>query len=498
MESVAGAAQDVTAVADAVVERRTGADRPLVVDLDGTLLRTDLLHEQANALLVGSPRSALSAAVSLRRGRAALKHELARRAGLDASGLPYHDEFVAWLRAERMAGRSLVLATASDAAIARQVAEDLGIFDEVIASADGVNLKGEEKAAALVARYGEDGFDYVGDHSVDLAVWRRAHTAHVVGSERLRRRAHAVAEPGNVWTGRRTRPRDLLGAARPMQWLKNLLVVVPLFTAQRIGVVEDVVSTALAFVAFCLVASSIYLLNDLADLANDRRHPTKKNRPFAAGRVSLLTGWVVWPVFAAAGFALSLSFLPLVFTGVLLGYLVATSAYTFVLKSRPVLDVVTLGGLYTLRIVAGAAALNVELSMWLLTFSMFFFLSLALIKRVSELSRVRRTAGEINGRGYVESDLELLSSFGVVTGVASIVIFSLYVDDPLTSVLYRTPVILWASVPVMLTWLLRVWMLAHRGQMNEDPVLFAARDRFSLLCFAAVAACFVLAKVVVW
>jgi 4-hydroxybenzoate polyprenyltransferase/phosphoserine phosphatase len=476
--------------------------RPLVVDLDGTLIATDTLHESATAYLTASPLGAFRMAGWLRRSKAHLKTELAARTELDASVLPYRRDVLEWLEAERSSGRRLVLATASELGYARAVADELGIFDEVVATTDGVNLKGETKRAALVARFGEGGFDYVGDHQDDLPVWRAAAAGHVVGGNRRSLADHVrrVTEVGMVFPRVGGTLRDFVSLLRPYQWIKNALIFVPLLTAQRLGDADDVLHTIIAFVAFCLVASSVYVLNDLADVEHDRHHPSKRDRPFAAGRIGLLAGWVLWPGLTVIGFVLALTLLPALFAAALAAYLVLTTAYTFRLKRLPVVDVVALGLLYTSRIVAGAAALDVELSMWLLTFSMFFFLSLALIKRVNELTRIRRTMGQlgvrVRGRGYVETDLELLSSYGVASSVAAVVIFSLYVDDPRTSVLYDTPELLWCSVPVLLAWLMRMWLLAHRGTMDEDPIVFSTRDKASLIAGLLVVATFVAAKVV--
>ncbi len=472
-----------------------------MVDLDGTLIASDLLVESASDYIAHHPLGALRLPGWLRAGKATLKRELASRVDLDVAVLPYREDVVAWLTAERATGRRLILATASDARQAEAVAAHLGLFDEVLATGDGVNLKGPAKAAALVERFGEHGFDYVGDHADDLPVWRAAAVGHLVGPRSgVEGQARGVTEVGRVF-GRHGRSlRDAIGVLRPYQWVKNALILVPLLTAQRLGDAEAVGDTLLALLTFCLVASSVYVLNDLADVAHDRHHPRKRSRAFASGRLPLMAGWLLWPTLAVVGFAIAALFLPGLYCAALAAYLVLTVAYTFWLKQQPVVDVVALGMLYTSRIVAGAAAIDVELSMWLLTFSMFFFLSLALIKRVSELARLRRTAGpagiNARGRGYRPADLELLSSYGVASSVAAVVIFSLYVDDPKTSVLYATPELLWCSVPVLLAWLMRVWLLAHRGEMDEDPILFAIRDRASIATGGILVAVFVLAKVV--
>lgn len=476
----------------------TSTQPPLVVDLDGTLFTGDLLHEVASAYLVHRPTSAPRLIGWLRRGKATLKAELTARASVDPEVLPYHEDLLAWLREERHAGRRLVLASASDQHVVDQVAEHLGLFDEVLGSSGGVNLAAGAKRDLLVERYGERGFDYVGNHRHDLAVWRSARTAHVVSSSpRLVAQAGEVATLGRVFrSGRAGMAGSVLRALRPHQWVKNVLVVVPLLTAQQLDDSDAVVQSLLALLTFCLAASSVYLLNDLADVANDRHHPRKRLRPFASGRLSLLVGWLLWPMLAALAFGIAAVFMSGLYVLVLASYLVATVAYTFSLKRRPVLDVVTLGGLYTVRIIAGAAAIEAPLSIWLLTFSLFFFLSLALVKRVSELARLRRTQGHARGRGYVDGDLELLSSYGVGSSIASTLVLALYVNDETTARLYETPEILWCAVPLLLVWLMRAWLIAHRGTMDEDPILYASQDRASLVTVILVGAVFVLAKVV--
>lgn len=477
--------------------------RPLVVDLDGTLIPTDLLDETATQFLAHHPASAWRLAGWLVRGRSTLKRELADRAAFDVEALPLRDDVVEWLRGERASGRRMILATASDSVLAEAVARRLDLFDEVLASRDGRNLKGIAKRDLLVERFGRDGFDYVGDSTADLDVWSHAHTAHVVGAKGAERsalaaRAGRTAEVGRSFDQQSGGWRALIGALRPHQWVKNVLVLVPLITAQLLNDGSAIAAALIALIAFSLVSSSVYVINDLVDLDHDRRHPHKRTRPFASGALSLRAGWVAWPTLLVGGLALAVVALPLAFTAALVGYFCLTLAYSLRLKRIPVVDVVTLGLLYTSRIVAGAAALDVALSMWLLTFSMFFFLSLALIKRVSELSRIRRTMDQVRGRGYVESDLELLSSYGVASSVAAVVIFSLYVNEPTTSALYETPELLWCSVPLMLGWLMRAWLLAHRGVIDEDPLIFAIRDRAGRLVGAGIVAIFVAAKLIAW
>jgi 4-hydroxybenzoate polyprenyltransferase len=473
----------------------SATDQPIVVDLDGTLIATDLLVESGSALVASRPSRTPAMLGALVRGKAPLKTFLAGEVSLDVTVLPYREDVLVWLREQKAAGRRLVLASASDIRNVRAVADHLGIFDEILGTTPELNLRAGAKLDALVGMFPQ-GFEYVGDHPADLAVWSGATLAHVVGPPGLALKVAKRSEVGEVFAVRRSGPRAMVKALRPHQWVKNALVALPLFTSSQAGDATRVWQTLLAFVVFSLAASGVYVLNDIADVTNDRHHPTKRRRPLASGSLSLLTGWLLWPTLTVAGFVLAGLLLPPLFLLVLLGYLVLTLGYTFWAKRRPVLDVVALGSLYTVRIVAGAAAIDVVMSMWLLTFSLLFFLSLALLKRVSELTRVRLEGGRMSGRGYRPMDLELLSSYGVATSIGAVVVFSLYLNDPVTADLYRTPQLLWAAVPVLLAWLMRAWLWAHRGEMNEDPIVFAIKDWKSLLAGGLVVAAFAAGKLV--
>lgn len=473
-------------------------DRPLVVDLDGTLVATDLLAESVSAFLIASPGRALRLVQWLWKGRSLLKRELAARTEIDAASLPYREEVLQWLLAEHGRGRRLVLASASDRTLVQRIADHLGIFEEAFGTDDGVNLKAGNKRDLLVQRFGDRGFDYVGNHLDDLSVWEAGNIAHVVGNESLIAKAASVSTVGKTFSQRYLCLGALLKALRPHQWVKNVLIAVPLFTAQQLSDWVSVLNVIIAIATFSLVASSVYVLNDIADVAHDRHHPIKRERPFASGRLSLVIGWLLWPALAVAGFGLAAAFLSWQYVIVLAGYFCATLVYTFWAKRKEIGDVIILSFLYTVRIVAGAIAISVPLSLWLLTFSMLFFLSLALVKRVSELSRLRAEGSssleKARGRGYSSSDLELLSSYGVASSIGAVVVFSLYVDS-LSTMMYSTPELIWATVPVLLTWLMRVWLLAHRGEMNEDPIVFAIKDRSSLIAGVIVAGSFLAAKV---
>jgi 4-hydroxybenzoate polyprenyltransferase/phosphoserine phosphatase len=467
---------------------------PLVVDLDGTLIKTDLLVETANHFVTHRLLSAPSLLVWLARGRAVMKAELAERAAPDPATLPYHAPLLDWLKTEKATGRRMVLATASHRKLATAVADHLGLFDEVLATEGSVNLKAERKRDLLVTRFGQGGFDYVGNDAADLPVWAAARQAHVVGaSSTVLAMARSQGPVDRVFdTERMPGAAALLKCMRPHQWMKNLLIVVPLLSAHRYGDVQALWATLWAFIAFGLCASSVYVLNDLVDVGDDRHHASKRRRPFASGQLSLLVGWVAWPTLLMLSFLLALATLPLTFAAVLAGYLVITMAYSLRFKQYAILDVLLLAGLYTIRIFAGAAAIAVPLSFWLLTFSLFIFLSLALMKRYSELrpARHRGEAGKLRGRGYQHDDLDMVASFGSSSGYLSVLVLALYIQGGEAAQLYQTPRVIWLACPLMLFWISRAWLIAHRGLMHDDPIVFAIKDRVSWFTGAGLAAIF--------
>lgn len=473
---------------------------PLVVDLDGTLIKTDLLAETANRFVTAQPLRALTLLNWLAQGRRTLKARLAESTRIDIASLPYNEELLDWLRAQKAQGRPIVLATASHRLLADQVARHLGLFDDVLATDAATNLKAGAKRDALVSRFGERGFDYVGNDWPDLPVWQSAAQAHVVSnSARLIERARAHGNLGlTLGHGKPPLPAALLRAMRPHQWVKNLLIFIPLMASHRYADGASALQALLAFLAFGLTASSVYLLNDLVDVGDDRHHPRKRTRPFAAGHLGLIQGWLAWPVLLAGAFTVSTLGLPWPFSAALAGYFVLTVAYSLHLKQVPVVDVLTLAGLYTLRIIAGAAAIGVPLSFWLLAFSIFLFLSLAFIKRYGEL-RAARASGQrltLRGRGYETQDLELVSSLGGSAGYIAVLVLALYIQDSHTASLYATPTFIWLACPLLLYWTSRAWLIAHRGHMHDDPIVFALKDRVSWAVAVLLIVVFVLAKVV--
>lgn len=453
----------------------------LAVDLDGTLLRTDSLWESLLAMLRDQPLSLGAATIRLLQGRAAFKEYVAGCAPPDLATLPLNGALLAWLKEEHQSGRRLVLATAADRRIAAAAAARVGLFDQVLATGEGRNLKGEAKAVELVARFGTGGFDYVGDSRADLPVWREARHAIVVGGPDLERAARQVATVERVFAPERGRLPLLLSALRLHQWAKNLLVFLPLLAAHRLDG-AGILAAMLAFLAFGLTASAVYLVNDLLDLPADRRHPRKCRRPFAAGELPLYWGLALAPLLLLAAATLSLLTLPPAFSLVLAGYIVATSAYSFSLKRIPVVDVLLLAVLYTVRVVAGAAAVTILPSFWLLAFCMFIFLSLALSKRYTELLGLQQR-GELTaaGRGWHVDDLPLVQTLGTSAGLNGVLVLALYIDSETARQLYASPLALWLVCPLLLYWISRLWFKTHRDEMHDDPVVFALRDRASLL-----------------
>ncbi len=477
----------------------TGLEPPLVVDLDGSLLKTDLLVESASELLGRNFLQIFNLLLWLRDGRATLKAKLAAQSTIDPATLPYNKALVAWLHQQKALGRTIILATASHKILANKVAKHLGFFDEVLATDAGLNLKGVHKRDVLVDRFGERGFDYVGNDQPDIAVWQSARHAYVVSSSpSLIQQVRALGNLDEVFSSEQPPAgTTVLKALRPHQWLKNLLIFVPLLAAHQFTDGIRVFDALFAFLVFSLTASSVYLLNDLVDVANDRHHHRKRNRPFAAGNLSLLTGWILWPSLLLTTFVLSVLVLPFAFVGVLGIYCVLTLAYSLRLKQSAMIDVLMLAGLYTIRIIAGASAISVPISFWLLTFSMFIFLSLAFIKRFSELKVARKSGheGNIRGRGYVHKDLELVSSMGSAAGYLAVLVLALYIQDAHTARLYTMPQLIWLACPLLLYWVSRAWLIAHRGQMHDDPIVFAIKDKVSWCVGIGFVGIFGLAKV---
>lgn len=465
-----------------VAETVTTATLPLCVDLDGTLVKCDTLVDSVCVLARTNPILLLRMPIWLMRGKAAFKREVTARVVLDAANLPYNEPLMVYLREQAAAGRPLFLSTGADHALAERVTQHVGLFDAMFASDGRTNLTGERKLKLLEEYFGPAGFAYIGNSRADFPLLAASGGAMLANpaaglAGKLRRRRIAVE---NIFIDTVPGIQSVRRALRIHQWAKNLLIFLPLLLAHATGL-STLLQTVVAFFSFSFVASSTYIANDLLDLNADRGHATKRQRPFAAGDLSGPTGMVLAAVLFAAGVVLSLQ-LAGAFTAWLLIYCGATLAYSLYFKRVVIIDVLILSGLYTLRILAGAAVAQVPISDWLAGFAIFFFFSLALVKRFSELENLRvRGTAPTNGRGYLVHDLEQLRAFGTASAFASIVVFSLYITNPDVLRLYRHPDRLWLLTPVLIWWLCRVWMRASRGQMHEDPVVFALTDRASLL-----------------
>jgi len=453
---------------------------PLVVDLDGTLVKTDLLVESFFALIKQNPLYIFVFPFWMLKGKAFLKQQVIQRVTFDVGVLPYNQELLDHLKLQHSHGRPLVLATANDERIANQVADHLQIFDRVLASDGKLNFSHRHKRERLVQVFGEKGFDYAGNERDDLEVWSAARKVLIVNCPKsASRRAARVMEVERVFDDRGGRIMAYLRAWRPQQWLKNLLVFVPLVMVHRYKELDLLVRALLAFVAFGLCASSVYIINDLVDLPSDRHYPRKRQRPFAAGDLALLSGLASAPLLFGLSLLVSL-FLPRPFLGMLLLYFFLNLGYSFTLKRIVLLDVIILAGLYSMRIMAGAASVDIWPSSWLLAFSTFLFFSLALVKRYAELVTMRQVSGEsARVRGYRVIDMELLASLGGGSGYVAVLVLAIYISSGVAERLYTRHTFLWFLCPLLLYWISYVWLIAHRGGMHDDPLVFTVRNQVS-------------------
>jgi 4-hydroxybenzoate polyprenyltransferase len=468
----------------------------IAVDLDGTLTLTDTLHESVLTLVRNKPYFLLLLPFWLFKGIAYLKHKVAENSELDVTTLPYNQPLIDWLKGERQHGKKIVLCTAANEKIAKAVASNFDFFDAFIASDAKTNLKSACKRDALQERYGYKGYDYAGNSNDDLEVWANASNAIVVNaSENVLKKASTLTSVTRVFRSERARIAVWLKALRIHQWLKNLLLFVPLLAAHQIGNTQSLGLLVIAFLSFSLCASSVYITNDLLDLESDRSHPRKRFRPFASAKLSVLHGVIAAPFLIAASFVLGI-LVGLDFLIVLLVYLFLTVTYSFSLKRLVLVDCLTLATLYTMRIIAGAAAVSVSLSFWLLAFSIFIFLSLALVKRYAELL-VQSSEGKnsAHGRGYLVTDAPLLQSLGVSSGYISTLVIALYLRSENVMSLYAQPLAIWLLIPILLFWVSWVWLKSSRGEMHDDPIVFAAKDKTSLSVAAVTAFVFVYAAI---
>jgi 4-hydroxybenzoate polyprenyltransferase len=479
-----------------MAEASKTALRPLCVDLDGTLVKTDTFAQALLLLIRTRPAALFSIPRWASGGLAAFKRRIAQEIQLDPSALPYHPGLLRFLKSEHGQGRTLILATASDALTAKAVAAHLGIFSDVLASDGTVNLKSTRKRDALVARFGEKGFDYAGNATDDLAVWESAAGILAVNPCRPVQRA-LKNRPVQIFEDRPAKWKVWLKALRVHQWLKNVLVFLPMLLAHELTTPALYVKAALAFFAFSFLASAIYVVNDLMDLHADQHHPRKQRRPFAAGNLSFFSAAAAVPALILLALLIA-RLLPAGFTGILFLYLLITTLYSWRLKQLVLMDVLTLAGLYTIRILAGTAAYGVATSGWLIGFSVAIFLSLALVKRYAELREALSAHPDAigaRGRGYRAVHLPWLVRSGIACGILSAVVLALYITSPKVLEFYNRPAALWLLCPLLLYWIIRIWRRAVSGTLSDDPLDFAARDPQTWIIGALSAAVLILGSI---
>lgn len=457
-------------------------NRIIAVDLDGTLTLTDTLYESLLSLVRIEPLSLFMLPLWFAKGLAFFKFKVAKNSQLDVTTLPYNELLIDWLRSERANGKKIVLCTATNEFIARAVSEHLQIFDEVIASDGNYNLKGASKRKVLEDRFGNNNYDYVGNSSADIEVWAGSCQAIVVNAScGVQEQANKVTNVSKIFPSTSVKLSDWIIALRVYQWLKNILLFLPLIAAHQFGDIQSLIVLTIAFISLSLCASSVYIINDLFDLESDRRHPRKRNRPFASAKLSIVAGVTFTPLLIIASFALG-QIVGLDFLALLMLYFFLSSVYTLLLKRLVLVDCLTLAMLFTLRIIAGAIAVSVPLSFWLLAFSVCIFLSLAMVKRYAELmTEVKAKNNHIHGRSYKVKDAPLLQSLGVSAGYLSILIAMLYIRSENVTTLYAQPELIWLTIPLLLLWISWVWLKAARGEMHDDPIVFAIKDKTSLV-----------------
>ena len=476
-------------------------EKCLFVDLDGTLIKSDLLFECLVPIIKNYFYAIFLAPFWLLKGKAYLKDKFSDLVSINPEILPYNNNVLEFIKKEKENGKKIILATASNHKLAKTISDYLGIFDDVIASSKEENLKGKNKLNKIKS-YIENNdvnkeFSYIGDSEADVKIFKETANPVVVGNKvvfnsvKSNNENTIFLDSENNFTLKK-----FFRMIRTYQWVKNFLIFLPLILAHKFFDVNLLFKALVAFFSFSFLASSVYIINDIMDVESDRMHPTKKNRPIASGSVKMSSALKIAFLFMPLSFVISI-FLGKEFLLVLLTYFITTSLYSFYLKKIMLIDVLILSLLYTVRIFAGGTALSIYLSPWLFMFSMFFFFSLACAKRYSELYAVRNNLqGEIKGRGYQGTDLEQIQIFGSSSGYMAVLIFALYIQSDVSMKLYKTPSFFWALCPIMLYWISRVWLLSHRGQMTQDPIIFALKDRVSYVILILSVVIFGVAKYV--
>jgi 4-hydroxybenzoate polyprenyltransferase/phosphoserine phosphatase len=460
---------------------------PLIVDLDGTLINTDLLHEGFLIFLKKNIFNLFLCLIWLLKGKTILKKNIAEQVDIPYKLLPVNKSLVEFLKKESEGGRKIILATASYQSQAVEISKLIPVFDEIVASDDLINMKGEQKRKLLVEKFGEKGFDYVGNSKSDLKIFASCRFSYLVNpSVLLTKKTANLSDLKNTWHITKTSGYTIIKSIRAYQWIKNLLIFIPLVTSHTFHSITPFLNGLMAFLSFSFIASAGYIINDLMDLNADRTHPEKCRRPLASGELSIVSGIITGVLLICASFIIA-STQNIYFIGILLLYFFCSIVYSLFLKKLVLYDVFMLAMLYSIRIFAGGIVIDVPLSFWLIAFSAFIFLSLALVKRYSELIQINdQTSLEIRGRQYSLQDINLLEIMGIVSGFMSIVVLSLYINSKEVTLLYTNPKVLWALSILFLFWISRIWHKAIRGEMTDDPILFAIKDKSSYFIFGLV------------
>lgn len=455
---------------------------PLLVELQGGLVSSDIGLELLAANLSAGRFSAAWA-------RLTGQHD---DTGIEtvAGTVPCREETLVVMENAHRDGRPVLLVVGDDMReLGRLLQERLGTVTGLVST----EAMTADRAGALTAAGHSGPFDYLGQAGNGSPCWADARRAYAVAVTRQHGRDFSRQHPDvTALSGARPRARALFKLLRPHQYAKNMLVFVPMLTSHQLNA-ASLLSAFLAFLCFSLAASAVYVLNDFVDLHADRTHPSKRRRPFAAGTVPLRAGLMLIPLLLA-GAALLATGLPLLFSLLLVGYMALTTAYSFSLKKMMLVDVTVLSLLYSLRVVAGAAAVSVTVSEWLFAFSLMLFTALALTKRYVELAdRLDRELPDPSNRDYRIADLPIIAALAAAAGMNAITVLALYVNSDTVKELYARPAVLWLLCPLFLYWTGRVLLLAHRRQLHDDPIVFALTDVRSWFVGAATVALVALA-----
>lgn len=455
----------------------------LVVDLDGTLVNTNMLYESFWSSLSSDKRVLFKLLPNLSSGRARIKRILSESSQVLPELLPYNRDVIKYIEEWKQVGGKVALVTASDQQIADMIADHLSLFDEVKGSDGAINLKGEQKAEYLSTRYGDQSFIYIGDSTADLAVWKHSKRAVTyTNSTSLKTSAEAISLDAIHLNQSEISPKEYLRALRPHQWLKNTLVFLPLIAAHEFSY-NTLYDAIITFISFSLIASSVYLINDLLDLSYDRSHHRKKNRPLAAGSIPIAHGTIMAPFLLFSGLLIAY-LVDMALLWVVISYFALTFLYSLSLKHIVIVDTLVLAILYSLRIYAGGVATDIALSVWLITFSFFLFFSLAAVKRQAELvETLKSDKKKLFGRGYEISDLQVVTMMAIASGYVSALVLTLYINSDDVLLLYTSPQILLGICVIFFFWINRMVLVTHRGNMHDDPLVFSLTDRTSQICF---------------